>query len=143
MNTYSYNNDLRVEAEYRSLHELHQSDKWKADKSKYYFVAHIPAYCEGFDTVVFTFDTMDELVERISKKCRDCLLKLECEDGSGVLMKYSWEKGEALDKEDMEWLEKKLGDKWKNYNYWWVLGYVYRKENGKYLSKKDGFEQKI
>lgn len=148
MKEYTYNPDPRCNegCKYKSLEELRSSEEWKGDNAKYFFQQHIPNFCEGFDYHVLTFETIEELLEFFSKKSKNCLLKLQ-HDGEeyACLMEYRWE-NENEGKEDEDghrerYLKKNLGDKWKDYNWWWVLGYVYRK-NGTTISKKECLERR-
>lgn len=149
MKKYIYNPDPRVikKTDYDSFEELCESSEWKSDNAKYYFNEHIPAYCEGFDFTVLTFDTIEELLEHFSKKDKNCLFKLlyEKNESCATLMVFKWEKANE-NKEDSDghreaYLKKNLGDRWQDYNWWWVVGYVGRKD-GTCISKKECIEKR-
>lgn len=141
MNEYSYNPDPRVneDNDYKSFEELTNSEGWKSDKGKYVFQQHIPNFCEGFDYHVLTFETLDELLEHFAKESHKCLLKVQWDEDCCLLMEYRWEKGneeKEMNGSRERYLKRNLGEKWKDYNWWWVLGYVSRKD-GSTMSKKE------
>lgn len=145
MKEYSYNPDPRVnqDNEFKSFEELTNSDGWKSDKGKYVFQQHIPNFCEGFDVHVLTFETVDGMLEYFAEKSHNCLLKVQWNKEDCYLMEYRWEK-ENENKDDSDghreaYLKKNLGDRWQDYNWWWVLGYVSRKD-GNTMSKKECIE---
>lgn len=134
MKEYSYNPDPRAKdnTRFKSFKELKDSDEWKSDKGKYVFREDVPIFCEGFDIHVLTFETLDELFDLLEKDNRKCLLKLQSEsldNHSATLMEYRWDNNEdEMDESGKKYLQENLGDRWQNYNWWWVLGEVSRKD---------------
>lgn len=145
MKEYKYNPHPLVngDSEFKSFEEVRSSEKWKSDNGKYAFQEHIPAYCEGFDYHIFTFESIEELLEFFAGEYSNCLLKLQMDsyEDFATLMEYRWNKDEEeeMDASGEEYLKRNLGDKWKDYNWWWVLGYVYHKD-GSPVSKEECVE---